>query len=88
MQRTDYVAREKGDEWNAGNRVTSRKSHCIAEDDCTERRSFTRNFFSRTADNKTEGKILDDSLERLQTYYITDIVSNQDTKAFVYLIKN
>lgn len=36
MQRTDYVAGEKDDEWNAGNRVTARKPHCIAKDDGTE----------------------------------------------------
>lgn len=48
--RMDCVAREKDDEWNAGNRVTARDFHC-AERATRCRETFVySNFFSRTVE--------------------------------------
>lgn len=47
--RMDRVAREKGDEWNAGNRVTARDFHCARRATLAQETFVYGNFFSRTA---------------------------------------
>lgn len=76
----DYVAREKDDEWNAGNRVTARDFYCVAKDDRTE--SFVYHQLLLAKDRHNKASVSQISLLRTFTKhpsrkYLERFITNQ-----------